>query len=466
MGTIMGERMTSAMTRHDTVLAAGTGVPACAAAAVAALAHGVHPVAALSTAWAPALALWALLCRPPSRRRLALPVTAAAVLSLVSTFAVTPDRTDGGWGSYGNLVEAGALAALLTVVVRRSPARHVPPAGLVVGAAVSLWTWPLVPSLSFLAHVGAAAFWSLPVLGAVVAGGYPRWAERRGRGWVRDARRAQQLEIARDLHDFIAHDVSGIVAQAQAARFVAASAPEQALPALRRIEKAGLNALESMDRMVRMLHDDTWSDGAAPPGGAPHGVDPLPGPGQLAGLIERFSAADGPQAYLALDPGAADALSRDVGSTAYRVVVEALTNVRRHAPRATRVDVVLTAAGEDTVEVRVSNDAGAKGQKGPATRWERDERHGGHGLRGLRERVRVAGGSLSAGPRDGGGWHVVAVLPRAPGPLRTPDPLHAPGSSRTPDPLRPPGSLPDTGPGTGLPERDHGRCDHTHPAGR
>ncbi|MFF5127174.1 sensor histidine kinase [Streptomyces syringium] len=460
MGTIMGERMTSAMTRGDTVLAAVTGVSACAVAGVAALAHGVHPVAALSTVAAPALALWALLCRARSRERLAVPVAAAAVLSLVSTFAVPPDRTDGGWGSYGNLVEAGALAALLTVVVRRSPVRHVLPAGLVAGAAVSLWTWPLVPSLSFLEHVGAAAFWSLPVLGAVVVGGYPRWAERRGRAQVRDARRAQQLEIARDLHDFIAHDVSGIVAQAQAAGFVAASAPEQALPALRRIEEAGLNALESMDRMVRMLHDDTWTDGAAP-----HGVDPLPGPGQLPGLIERFAAADGPRAHLALDPVAAGTLSRDVGATAYRVVVEALTNVRRHAPRATRVDVVLAAAGEGTVEVSVSNDAGDNGQKGPATRWERDDRHGGHGLRGLRERVRVAGGSLSAGPRDGG-WHVVAFLPRTPGLPRTPDLFQAPGPFRTPDLVRTPGTSRTPGPPPVPPERDHDRCDHTHPAGR
>ncbi|WP_242705129.1 histidine kinase [Streptomyces griseocarneus] len=118
-----------------------------------------------------------------------------------------------------------------------------------------------MPHPSVLVMAGAAAFWWLPVCGAAVVGGYPRLMEYRRDRLVAGTRRSQQLELARDLHDFVAHDVSGIVAQAQAARFVAAADPGQAVPALERIEKAGLNALASMDRMVRMLHDTDGADG-------------------------------------------------------------------------------------------------------------------------------------------------------------------------------------------------------------
>ncbi|MFJ3204672.1 sensor histidine kinase [Streptomyces sp. NPDC086989] len=161
--------------------------------------------------------------------------------------------------------------------------------------------------------------------------------EHRRQRLVVETRRSQQLELARDLHDFVAHDVSGIVAQAQAARFVATADPGQALSALERIEAAGLNALASMDRMVKTLHEADGGD-ARPPGA--DAVAPLPGVDGLAALVAQFSSA-GPAlaARLHVAPGATDGLSRATGSTAYRVVVEALTNVRRHAPGASRVEV-------------------------------------------------------------------------------------------------------------------------------
>ncbi|MFE1207772.1 histidine kinase [Streptomyces albidoflavus] len=111
----------------------------------------------------------------------------------------------------------------------------------------------------------------------------PRWgpaptpAARNGVAGARwpEARSAQRLQLSRDLHDFVAHDVSGIVVQAQAARFVATTDPSQAVLALERIEKAGLNALASMDQTVQMLHG---------PEAAP-ATDPLPGVSQLPSLI-------------------------------------------------------------------------------------------------------------------------------------------------------------------------------------
>ncbi len=249
------------------------------------------------------------------------------------------------------------------------------------------------------------------MLGACVIGGYPRLMEHRRFQLIAETRRSQQLQLARDLHDYVAHDVSGIVAQAQAARFVADTDPRQALTALERIETAGLNALAAMDRMVKTLHA-TDGTGAARPGTAA-GVEPLPGVEQLPGLLERFSSAgSGQVARLTVPPGATDGLSRAVGSTAYRVVVEALTNVRRHAP-ASRVDVTLTRTrtpdGEPALDVTVVNSEAAGNGPRAAIRRERDG-HGGRGLSGMRERVRATGGTLTYGPHDGG-WRVAATLP-------------------------------------------------------
>ncbi|MEJ8643513.1 histidine kinase [Streptomyces sp. MS1.HAVA.3] len=200
---------------------------------------------------------------------------------------------------------------------------------------------PLVwESGSWLEACGAAAFWALPALGAVLAGGYLRRQAGRTRQAVRDARRDQQLELARDLHDFVAHDVSAIVVQAQAARFVAAQDPGQAVRALERIETAGLSALASMDRTVHALREAAGGPTA-----------PVPGLAQLPELVERFEGGT-----LDADPQAVRELSREADTTAYRVAVEALTNVRRHAPGAAVVQVALRRAGAD-IELSVVNSA-------------------------------------------------------------------------------------------------------------
>ncbi|WP_399459326.1 sensor histidine kinase, partial [Streptomyces sp. WAC01526] len=147
--------------------------------------------------------------------------------------------------------------------------------------------------------------------------------------------------------------------------------------------------------------------------------EPLPGVDQLPALIERFTAAGATEARLAMPPATPGTLSRETSSTAYRMVVEALTNVRRHAPGAARVEVTLTPAVRNPathpapalkIEIQVVNDAGAAPATALRTRRARDG-HGGRGLNALRERVQATGGTLSYGPYEGG-WRVLAVFPQ------------------------------------------------------
>ncbi len=289
------------------------------------------------------------------------------------------------------LLWTAVLLPLLGLAVRWSPVRSGTVAGVLGVAAIALWPVPLVWGRgSWLEACGAAAFWALPALGAVLAGGYLRRQAGRMRQAVRDARRDQQLELARDLHDFVAHDVSAIVVQAQAARFVAAEDPGQAVRALERIETAGLSALASMDRTVHALREAAGGPTA-----------PVPGLAQLPQLVERFEGG-----ALDTDPEAVRELSREADTTAYRVAVEALTNVRRHAPGAAVVQVSVRRAGAG-IEISVANSAAPRGAVGLLGR----RRRGGTGLAGLRGRVEAAGGTLRAGAAEDSGWRVCAVFP-------------------------------------------------------
>ncbi|MGW3328131.1 sensor histidine kinase [Streptomyces virginiae] len=291
------------------------------------------------------------------------------------------------------LVWVGLLLPLLALVARWSPVRAGAGAAVLGVAAVALWPVPLMwRAASWLEICGAAAFWAVPALGALAAGGYLRRQASRMRQAVRDGRRDQQLELARDLHDFVAHDVSAIVVQAQAARFVADKDPEQAVRALERIEVAGLGALASMDRTVHALREAAGARSAS-----------VPGTSELPGLVERFEGG-----VLDADPAAARELSREADTTAYRVAVEALTNVRRHAPGAAVVRVRLHRAAEG-IELSVANSAPVRGAGGLLGLGLR--RRSGTGLAGLRGRVEAAGGTLRAGASADGGWRVCAVFP-------------------------------------------------------
>ncbi|GIF03958.1 sensor histidine kinase [Actinoplanes siamensis] len=204
----------------------------------------------------------------------------------------------------------------------------------------------------------------------------------------REAAMEERLRLARELHDVIAHTMTLIVVKASIGNHVAESDPAEARDALQIIEKTGRSAMFEVRKVLDMLREDT-----------PYA--PTPGLDDLPNLVESASLGDA-RVTLTVDPpeGAArDAISPSLQLAVYRIVQEAVTNVVKHAaPAHCQVTVVV---GPDDVRVEVSDD----GKQPPRAS------SGGHGLIGMRERVALHGGTFSAGPRDGGGFCVTALLP-------------------------------------------------------
>jgi signal transduction histidine kinase len=332
-----------------------------------------------------AAAVWLPAHRPNSAT-----LPRAAVLlggvSLLVTWTVVVTRPSGGsWG----LAESLALLGVIFTVARRASPGWAVGAVIVVGAAVSFL--PLRGGLTTQAVIFGLVQ-ALAAAAALGAGLYLRIQASARQRAVDAVRAEQRAEFARDLHDFIAHHVTGIVVQAQGARFIAEQDPQRVLVALEQIEQAGAETMASMRRMVGVLRDPQSTPDAP--------LAPVAGVPELGPLTEQFTAAGGPAARLHLD-GPVDALPVEVSTSAYRVVMEALTNIRQHAAGA-RVADVWVRRTPDWLLVRVANDGAAP----PAVRDR-----AGYGLVGLTERVRAVGGRLTAGPGIEGGWVVDAAFP-------------------------------------------------------
>ncbi|XVQ08070.1 sensor histidine kinase [Spirillospora sp. CA-255316] len=283
-----------------------------------------------------------------------------------------------------------AMALGLAVLVG-SALRALPPvpAGAVAGAGLAVVAASQLAAESPSSGIAAvAALDGLIWVAAVGAGLALRLLDARARAAAEQVRRSERLELARELHDVVAHHITGMVIQAQGAQVVARRDPGQVSESLGEIEAAGTEALAAMRRVVGLLRDD---DDAAPAS---------PGPERLGALVERFRRR-GPEVRLTMRDEDAE-WPPEVTSTVYRVVQEALTNVLRHAPGARSVSVTVEQSAQG-VTVEVADDAPAA----PA----RPHHRGGYGLIGMRERVETLGGSLRAGPRPGSGWSVRATLP-------------------------------------------------------
>jgi signal transduction histidine kinase len=286
------------------------------------------------------------------------------------------------------LVEVAVLAVLTVLAVRRSRPGLAVPAAL----AVPLWLLRFGPPTRSAASVGGYAAWAMLAVVAVGVGRYLRAVDDRRIRAVAAAQRAQRLALAADLHDFVVHDVHEMLLHAQAGQ-VLADRTGRLGDVLRRIERTALRALETVDRTVDLLREESTVDGAS--------RVPQPVVSDLPSLVDRFTATGTTVATLDLQPP--EDLPPDVSATVYRIVVEALTNVRRHAPGAGRVRVAVTPAPGDAVRVEVADDGRQPARQSP----------GGTGLAGLTARVEALGGTLTAGRREPAGWRVDATIPVA-----------------------------------------------------
>ncbi|WP_067634962.1 sensor histidine kinase [Actinomadura latina] len=323
---------------------------------------------------------------------------AAGTLSAFTTLylgtAVRPD-----FSTPSVFAEIGGLLIVVARVMWKARREQLVPAAFLLGAAIlaTPLRWSVFTAALFTAPLGVT------VSIALGTGLYLRALDARRSRSLAAARRDERLELARDLHDFVAHHVTGIVVQAQAARFAAQAgagqSPDELDEMFGGIEKAGTEALTSMRRMVGLLRDAQHVN--APDGEAVGDGGATTRPvGDLAQLQDLVAGFTHPPATLTLAPDLG-ALPPEVAASAHRVVQEALTNIRKHAADAATVRVTLARVGRD-LEVAVRDDGRGRGRMLPS---------GGFGLTGLAERVGALGGRLRAGPRPEGGWEVVALLP-------------------------------------------------------
>jgi signal transduction histidine kinase len=211
--------------------------------------------------------------------------------------------------------------------------------------------------------------------------------ERERNEETRRALAEERLRIAQELHDVVAHSMGVIAVQAGVGAHVIDTEPGEAKKALEAISQTSRSALVEIRRMLGVLRED-------------QGASYVPAPG-LADLhrLVRDVASAGLHAEVRVEGTTTD-LPPGVDFTAYRIVQEALTNVLKHAGRATAT--VMIGYEDAALRLEILDDGrGVNGQAAP----------GGHGLVGMRERVGVYGGSFEAGPRTGGGFRVAVRLP-------------------------------------------------------
>jgi signal transduction histidine kinase len=285
------------------------------------------------------------------------------------------------WGSGRAMVGGGALVVigmLLTFVAS-------PPvfADIVGGVAVAVMT----------ATLGLAV----------------RWRRRARTRELEQVRLLEREQLARDLHDTVAHHVSAIAIQAQAGTAVAATDPAATVRVLHVIEAEATRTLREMRAMVGVLRGPAAA--LAPTPGLAD-IRSLAGVAPASAHVADAGAAgpiDGPAVAVTFD-GDLDSVPPAVAAAVFRIAQEAITNARRHARDATRVDVRVAVDGAG-VRLNVSDDGRAAAAtarpEGLATAVA------GYGITGMRERAALLGGTCEAGPAPDGGWLVAAALPRA-----------------------------------------------------
>ncbi|WP_328929983.1 histidine kinase [Streptomyces sp. NBC_00190] len=247
--------------------------------------------------------------------------------------------------------------------------------------------------------IGALALFAVAVvIGAVVRGrreDHARLTEQIAATARERALRTvleERTRIARELHDVVAHHLSLISIQADAAPYRVQGPPPELVAELASIRANALEGLAELRHMLDLLRSNS-------PGDSTTGTSPQPSLAQLDGLLGNVRAA-GLRATVRIE-GTARHLPPGVELSAYRIIQEALSNVLRHAPGAeTHVELVYA---RDTLGLRVVN--------GPAPLPAAPSPGAGHGVIGMRERIAMLGGDLAVGPAPDGGYKVSAALP-------------------------------------------------------
>ncbi|MFH8450843.1 sensor histidine kinase [Streptomyces fungicidicus] len=211
---------------------------------------------------------------------------------------------------------------------------------------------------------------------------------------------AERARIARELHDVVAHNVSVMVVQADGAAYVLDAAPDQAKKALETISSTGRQALAEMRRLLGVLRTGEHQEAGE--------YVPQPDVQQIEDLVEQCRGSGLPVDFRV--EGTPRPLPSGVELTAYRIVQEALTNTRKHGGPNAGASVRLVYF-DDGLGLLVEDD----GKGAPHELYEEGGFDGqGHGLIGMRERVGMVGGTLDAGPRQGGGFRISVLLPLKP----------------------------------------------------
>jgi signal transduction histidine kinase len=311
----------------------------------------------------------------------------AVVASLVDTVGSGPPDAR---MPYWLLLELLATLLVTARTIRRLPTREVAILGgalvAVVGVAplrIARWLDPPAPTAETVTVCGCFAL--LTGL-AVLTGSYLRALDTARARLVQAARREQRMRLARDLHDWFAHEVTGIVLEAQAA---ALDTDGRTAETFARIERSGQRALGSVDHALALLR-------ATEPG--PAGLE------EVTAMVRRFAESSPAIVELDVAPDAepTGGLAVETVDTVSHLVLESLTNIRRHAGDVDRVEVrVERTARELLVSVTDDGDGRPRHRRG----------RGGTGLRTLAEGVTALGGTLKAGPAEPTGWKVLATLP-------------------------------------------------------
>ncbi|MBD8868870.1 sensor histidine kinase [Nocardioides donggukensis] len=357
-----------------------------------ALVAGLVPVTALEAGlredmvWPLWHAGWALVCVATLLWRPHHPLAMLIVVYAAQTVAgVVPALA----GEPNSVPDVTAVVLLVAYSLGRWASGRAVVAGSCYLLVLHLAREPLYDSSGSSMALGAAALMLPVAIGALAR----FWARSQVR--AREEIRARERErLARDLHDTVAHHVSGILMHARAAKVRARTDPGAAAEAIDGVEDAAARTLDDMRAMVALLRqDERAGDDRSPT----YGIADIP----------RLARERGPGPRVVVrTSGDLDRLPAPVGSALFRAAQEAVTNAGRHAQDPSVVSVDLR-GNESTVRLRVHDDGR------PATLGRGRRASPSYGLVGMRERLSLLGGTVSAGPDREGGWTVEVTVPVA-----------------------------------------------------